>query len=40
MQQQGFSGVHAWKKIQTQNFNIYTRINTLEKLVDLGILKL
>ena len=40
MQQQGFSNMHAWKKFQTQNFNISTSINTLAKLVDLGILKL
>ena len=36
----GFSDMHAWKKFQTQNFNISTSINTLTKLVDLGILKL
>ena len=40
VEQQGFSDMHAWKKFQTQNFNISTSINTLAKLVDLGILKL
>ena len=38
-QQQGFSDMHAYKKFHTQNFDISTSINTLAKLVDLGILK-
>ena len=40
MQQQGFSGIHAWKKFHPQNCNISTSTNTLVKLVDLGIMKL